>query len=233
MKDRRQLDANLTPLRIRNWDRWQSYRSDRGTPPWIKIHRCVMRNPDWVSLSDAQRGQLVAIWLLAADRDGLVPASPAVLKKLCYMDSEPDLKLFMDKRFIEPDANLTPERRQHDRPEEETEEDKDIVQTNGHAAGEAEEGKPRKIEKLDPHFLEFYSAYPRRQSKQDALKAYSQITKAGVSHETIMRGLDRAKRDDRRFREQQFTPLPASWLRAGGFEDEAGDAQDWKKAVFS
>ncbi|MCP4375824.1 MAG: hypothetical protein GY794_06580, partial [bacterium] len=93
-------------LRIRNWDKWQSYRKDRGQPPWIKIHREVMRNTDWVELSDAQRGQLVAIWLLAADRDGVIPTSPKTIQKLCYLDAEPDLQLFVDKGFIEPDTNV-------------------------------------------------------------------------------------------------------------------------------
>ena len=107
-------------LKIRNWDKWQSYRADRGQPPWIKIHRQVMRNPEWVSLSDAQRGQLVAIWLLAADHDGVIPTSPDVIKKLCYLDSIPDLKLFMDKGFIEHDDTLASTWRQHDQPETET-----------------------------------------------------------------------------------------------------------------
>ena len=108
-------------LKIRNWDKWQSYRADRGQPPWIKIHRQVMRNPEWVSLTDAQRGQLVAIWLLAADHDGVIPTSPDVIKKLCYLDSIPDLKLFMDKGFIEHDDTLTSTWRQHDHPETDTE----------------------------------------------------------------------------------------------------------------
>ena len=95
--------------------------------------------------------------------------------------------------------------------------------------------KTKRSTGIDPSFIEFYSAYPRRQSKQDAIKAYSAVLKTGVTHETIMRGLEAAKRVDRRFRDPQFTPLPASWLRAGGFEDEAGSTpqQDWKRAVFS
>jgi len=111
----------MSTLKIRNWEKWQSYRADRGQPPWIKIHRCVMRNPEWVALTDAQRGHLVAIWLLAADHDGVIPASPAIIRKLCYLDDEPDLKLLMGHGFIEPDANVTPDRRQHDVPETETE----------------------------------------------------------------------------------------------------------------
>lgn len=115
-------------LHIRNWNRWQSYRKGRGQPPWIKLHRRVMRNPDWVELSDAQRGQLVAMWLLAADRAGEIPEDPAVIRKLCYLDNEPDLNAFIEKGWIERgadskskrrqgDASLSPGRRQHVAPE--------------------------------------------------------------------------------------------------------------------
>ena len=87
-------------LKIHNWDKWQSYRKDRGQPPWIKIHRRVMRNPEWVLLSDAERGQLVAMWLLAADHDGVIPASPEIIQKLCYMTKLPDLSKFSKLGFI-------------------------------------------------------------------------------------------------------------------------------------
>lgn len=80
-----------------------------------------MRDPEWVALTDSQRGQLVAIWLLAADRDGVIPASPDVIKKLCFMDSAPNLKILEVHGFIElpghVDANMTPDRRQHDQPD--------------------------------------------------------------------------------------------------------------------
>lgn len=115
----------MTWIRIRKWDKWQTYRKDRGQPPWIKVHREVMRNPDWVALTDAQRGQLVAMWLLAADRDGVIPASPSLIKKLCYLDSEPDLQVFVRHGFIEADANVTSEWRQHDVPEAEVEAEKE------------------------------------------------------------------------------------------------------------
>lgn len=113
-------------LKIRNWEKWQSYRKDRGQPPWIKIHRCVMRNPEWVGLSDAERGQLVAIWLLAADNNGVIPASPVIIRKLCYLDNDPDINKFKALGFIcedncQLDVNMTPEGRQHDSPETETE----------------------------------------------------------------------------------------------------------------
>jgi hypothetical protein len=109
-------------LKIRKWDVWQSYRRDRGQPPWIKVHRSLMRDVNWVSLPDAQRGQLMALWLLAADHNGVIPASPQIIKKLCFMETEPDLKTLIEHGFIEgrrqPDVTPTPQERQHDEPEE-------------------------------------------------------------------------------------------------------------------
>lgn len=99
-------------IKVTNWTRWQSYRGDRGQPPWIKLHRCLMRNPEWVSLTDAQRGQLVMIWLLAADRNGEIPSDPSVTRKLSGMDSDPDYTLLSRLGFIEFDAKVTPRRRQ-------------------------------------------------------------------------------------------------------------------------
>lgn len=110
-------------LEIHNWDKWQSYRKDRDQPPWIKIHRRLMRNPEWVSLSDSERGQLIAMWLLAADHNGVIPASQETIQKLCYMDNLPNINKFIDLGFIEDngcryDASTTSARRQDDSPEE-------------------------------------------------------------------------------------------------------------------
>ena len=105
-------------LKIKNWDRWQSYRSDRGQPPWIKVHRCVMRNPEWVALTDTERGQLVSIWLLAADNNGLIPSSSKLIQKLCFMNTPLKLNKFIELGFIcQNDAKTTSERRQDDQPE--------------------------------------------------------------------------------------------------------------------
>ena len=100
-------------LKIRNWEQWQTKRKNRdGTPyvqPWIKLYRRLMHDPNWVMLTDAQRGQLVCLWLLAADRDGLVPDDAAMLRKLCQLDNEPDVEVLVRHGFMERvDAALTP-----------------------------------------------------------------------------------------------------------------------------
>ena len=115
-------------LQIANWEKWQSYRKDRGQPPWIKLHRRLLRNSEWLNLTDAEQGQLVNIWMLAADKDGRIPNDPSFIKAICLMNTEPDLIKFIELGFIlKNDATVTPTRRQDDAPEEnriETEEKK-------------------------------------------------------------------------------------------------------------
>jgi hypothetical protein len=113
-------------LQVRNWDKWQTYRKDRGQPPWIKIHRRLMRNIEWVSLDDAERGQLISMWLLAADHNGVIPASPKTIQKLCFLSNPPNLSKFIELDFLTPngchgDANLTSDWLQDDTPKAEAE----------------------------------------------------------------------------------------------------------------
>lgn len=93
--------GDMEYLKIRNWEKWQTYRKDRGQPPWIKVHRRLMRKPKWVQLTDSERGQVVSLWLLGADRDGLIPDSAKLIQKLCYLTKPPNLKKFVDLRFLE------------------------------------------------------------------------------------------------------------------------------------
>lgn len=87
-------------LKVRNWERWQSYRKDRGPPPWIKLHTRLMHDPQWRGLSDAQRGQLVQLWLLAADRNGLIPADPILCKNLAGLARKPDITAYINAGFL-------------------------------------------------------------------------------------------------------------------------------------
>ena len=104
-------------IRVANWDRWQSYRKDRGQPPWIKIHRIVLRNPEWLQLTDAEKGHLISIWILAADKDGEIPACARTIQKACGLDCPPDVARLTALGFLKAsrrrqrDANVTHQRR--------------------------------------------------------------------------------------------------------------------------
>lgn len=116
----------MTPLCMHNWEKWQSYRQDRGTPPWIKVHRVLFTNPDWATLTDSEKGQLVSLWIAAADNNGCIPDNARVLRKICLLDNEPNINKFIELGFINPrdrqvDANVTPTCQPNDAPETETE----------------------------------------------------------------------------------------------------------------
>lgn len=79
------------------------------------------------------------------------------------------------------------------------------------------------------HFQEFWSKYPRKESKADAIKAWSQI-KGNQNATEILSGLAKFQFSE----EQQFRPLPATWLRKRRWEDEslaAPPPDQWKPAA--
>jgi hypothetical protein len=131
----------MKTLYVHDWDKWQTYRRDRGAPPWIKIHRTLMRSRKWIELSDVQRSHLVHIWMLAADEDGRIPNDPHLIRKFCQLDTEPDLNLLIEKGFLDAKATslrrrrvvkATSARRSDDAPEAETEaETKAEAETEG------------------------------------------------------------------------------------------------------
>ena len=87
-------------MRIKNWKKWQTYRKDRGTPPWIKIYRNLFSNSEWAVLSDSEKGQLVSIWILAADKDGKIPSDSKIIQKMCMLDNEPNIQKFKELGFL-------------------------------------------------------------------------------------------------------------------------------------
>lgn len=60
-------------LTIKNWDKFQHYKSGRGAPPWIKLHRCLLNDKEWHSLDSGAAKFLISVWMLAAEYDGKLP----------------------------------------------------------------------------------------------------------------------------------------------------------------
>ena len=77
-------------------------------------------------------------------------------------------------------------------------------------------------------FLRFYDTYPRHQKKGDALKAFRKAKNRATVQE-IIDGAQRLRDDPNR--EDQYTPLPASWLNADGWEDEPLPARNLPATV--
>lgn len=67
-------------------------------------------------------------------------------------------------------------------------------------------------------FNEFWSVYPRKVGKQDAIKAYVRALRLTTA-EQITEGAKRYANDANRL--PQYTAHPATWLNRGGWEDES------------
>jgi hypothetical protein len=78
----------------------------------------------WAQLTDSEKGQLVSLWILAADRDGLIPSDPNILRKLAMLDEAPNINKFIDLGLLtsngcQDGVNVTTNGRQNDAPEAE------------------------------------------------------------------------------------------------------------------
>lgn len=93
--------------------------------------------------------------------------------------------------------------------------------------------KPEKRDELETEFESWYSAYPRREGRGQAFRAYRAARKK-VSAEIL---LSAVKRDALRFegKERQFIPHPATWLNGERWADDTQQPNskpvDWRSVL--
>lgn len=113
-------------LRIKNWSKHQHFK-DR-TPPWIKLYRDILDDPDWHDLDGDSAKILISLWLIASEDDshtGVLPDERRLAFRLRI--SEKQLKIHLNKLsnwLIRDDIETISDRHQSDAPEragEETE----------------------------------------------------------------------------------------------------------------
>jgi DNA-binding Xre family transcriptional regulator len=70
-------------------------------------------------------------------------------------------------------------------------------------------------------FARFWEIYPKKMSKGQAMKAWKTVNPNGTLTEMIIDAVKRAMTDDDRFTHNpKFTPFPATWLNACGWDDK-------------
>jgi hypothetical protein len=87
-------------LSVKNFERFQHYR-DRS-PVWIKLYNSVMDDDAFVALSDAERGQLVLIWLLASRRANKIPNDSRAVARAIQASGRVNLERFIASGFLVP-----------------------------------------------------------------------------------------------------------------------------------
>jgi len=86
-------------IRIVNWERFQHYK-DRN-PPWIKLHRELLTSRTWATSDDASRVLAIALMFLASATGNKIPFDPAYIRRVAYLNQDPDLSQLLAAQFIE------------------------------------------------------------------------------------------------------------------------------------
>lgn len=218
------MTSRIRWLRVRNWEHWQSYRKDRGPPPWIKLHRRLLQDMDWSMLSDSEKGHLVSIWILAADRDGLIPGDPRALQRVLGLDAEPDLAKFKELGLIESadgqdGVNVASERRQSDAPEESRGEEETEAEQRRVDTSSAPAGAPAKQSSNSEAFERWWKTLPseKKVKKRNAYQIWRRKHLDGRADELIADVQNRLA-NDRRWIEG-YIPDPTTYLNQERWND--------------
>jgi uncharacterized phage protein (TIGR02220 family) len=78
-------------MRIKGWNKFQHFR-DR-TPPWVKLYRDLLDDPDWHDLDGDSAKTLIMLWLIASEDETHIGTLPDI-RKLAF-------RLRIDKKKLE------------------------------------------------------------------------------------------------------------------------------------
>jgi len=107
-------------MRIKNWKQFQHFKDRR--PPWIKLYRELLDDPDWHSLDPKASKMLVMLWLLASENDGNLPEINKLAFRLRMSETDVQREIIKLSHWLEhDDINVISQRYQDDAPETETE----------------------------------------------------------------------------------------------------------------
>jgi hypothetical protein len=209
----------------KNWTVFQHYK-DR-CPPWVKLHRELLNDKQFMCLPVASKALAPLLWLLASESktgefDGSIEELVFRLR-FTVKEVEAGLKPLIDKGFFLSASGVLADCLQGAIPETET---------------EREERERQKQLALDVKlgFVEFWKCYPKKIAKPNAEKAWMKIAPDVDLSKRIIHAISEQKLLER---EEQFIPYPASWLNARRWEDDlvAGKSSNglkyWEKGYQS
>jgi hypothetical protein len=93
------------PIRVKNWDHFQHYKNRR--PPWIKLYRELLDDPQWYDLSGDAAKALIMFWLIASENNGDLPASDVLAFRLRVDSNKLDSLISELKHYLDSDMLAT------------------------------------------------------------------------------------------------------------------------------
>jgi len=190
-------------MKVKNWQDFQHFKDRR--PPWIKLYREILDDPDWHSLSGDDAKTLIMIWLLASEdkaMEGNIPDLRTVAFRLRSTESKVNQSLTkLSKWLYQDDINMISSCHQVDIPETETEKRRD---------------RDRDI--LMSDFELFWNNYPNRTGKDKALQSWK---KAKPKIDEVLYALSWQAESEQWTKDNgQFIPNPATYINQGRWKDE-------------
>jgi hypothetical protein len=193
-------------LQPKNWAVFQHYK-DR-CPPWIKLHRDLLNNREFICLPIASKALAPMLWLLASEaKNGVFDASVEELTfrlRITEKDYRDGIKPLIDKGFFIISSGVLAERYQGAIPETETE-----TETEGETKKERETKKtiapPEGVTEMvwqDWLKLRKTKKAPVTQTAIDGIVRES--LKAGVSLQTVLKTCC----------ERGWTGFKAEWMQS-------------------
>lgn len=172
--------------RVKNWKDFQHFKDRK--PPWIKLYRDLLDDPDWHELDGDDAKSLVMLWLIASEDSGNLPDIRKISFRLRITQTRTEQLLNRLSHWLEhDDVNAISERHHVDAPEteEETEtEREEEEETDIRAVANAT--RPA----VDEKFEEFWASYPKRgeaaNPKKPARDKFHRAVKAGADPDAII-----------------------------------------------
>ena len=209
-------------MNVKNWDRFQHYHDGR-TLVWIRLHKSLLDNYDFATLSGDDAKVLVLCWLVAAEKDGELPDVPALAFRL-RMDPRKlgtSLRALADKGFLESVPSCTKSVQKN------TETPAVLLPREEESRGEGETEERRDCAPTMPDAFEaFWRAYPRKTAKTAARTAWKKLAPVGGLLDTIMAAVA-AQSNSRQWLADggRFIPHASTWLNQARWEDEVDNGK--------
>lgn len=158
-------------LKVRNWEKFQHYKDRK--PPWIKLHFSLLTSKDWVMLTDSERVLAIACMLVASHSDldsGCFEADADYIKRLAYLNNDPDFKPLVQHGFLEIVEADASERKQMLA--------KATTETEKRQSREEKKTVGKKRTEYPPDFEKLWQLYPGTAGSKK--EAYAEFKKADI-----------------------------------------------------
>jgi hypothetical protein len=194
--------------RVKGWNKFQHFKDRR--PLWIKLYRDILDDVEWHDLEPQAAKVLISCWLIASEYEGALPDMRTLAFRLRMSEKQVNSILSQLDHWLisdndQDDINPISTGYQSDALEKRRE--------------ETEKEKNNRSPTLT-EFDRFWKAYPRKQNKGHAEKAWAKAIKL-ADPDQIISAVERSSWNE----DKQFIPHPASWLNGKRWEDELPNMQ--------